>query len=171
MKTLALFRHAKSSWDDPQLADFDRPLNGRGRKAAFRMGREMRQRRLHFDLVIASSAMRVRETLVHAQEGYGSPFEVQYEPRMYGASSGVIFEIMQAADDSVGRMLLVGHNPGLQEFAGAITAGDDPLHSQVAGHFPTAALLIIELPARSWRDVEPGSGRISNYLKPRELES
>lgn len=168
MKLLALLRHAKSSWGDPNLADFDRPLNARGIKAATRIGAEMRRLDLSFDLVIASPATRVRETLSNLEDGYGATFNVRFEPRIYEASSHSLLGIIRDVDDA-DRLLLVGHNPGFQQLASAITSSGDPLHAKVANAYPTAALLVTELPARSWREIEPGTGRILSFLKPREL--
>src|SRR5437868_11057004 len=85
MKRLAILRHAKSSWDDPSLDDFDRPLNERGWKAARRMGRELEDRGMRFDLVLASMAARVRETIDGVQK-YDFAAPIRFEPQLYGAS-------------------------------------------------------------------------------------
>ena len=86
MKQLALLRHAKSSWDDQGLEDFNRPLNARGWKAARRIGRELKHRGMHFDVVLASTAARVRETIDGVQEKYDFGAPIQFEQRIYEAS-------------------------------------------------------------------------------------
>src|SRR5918998_2536609 len=114
MKTLTLLRHAKSTWDDPVARDFDRPLNPRGRRAAKTVGREMRAQGLTFDEVVASPALRVVETLADVAAGYGSSLEPRYEERVYLASTDVLLELIHQTSDSVDRLLIVGHNPGLE---------------------------------------------------------
>src|SRR6476661_3048412 len=101
MKSLAILRHAKSSWDEPGLADFNRPLNERGWKAARRAGRELKDRHIGFDLCIASTAARVRETLDGLIESYGNPdFETRFEPSIYEATSATLLEIVRGLPDS-----------------------------------------------------------------------
>ena len=171
MKRVTLLRHAKSSWDDPSLDDFNRPLNERGWKAARRMGRELKHRELHFDLVLASTAARVRETIDGVQEKYDFAAPIQFEPRMYGASEDELLSLIHALPDSVHAPLLVGHNPGLERLIVELTRDDENgLRRRVAGKFPTAGLAVVELPARAWSNVAPGSGTITDLILPRELD-
>lgn len=170
MKRLGLLRHAKSSWDEPGLPDFDRPLNRRGEKAARRMGEELRRRRIAFDRVLASPARRVAETLAWFQKGYGPLAEPRFDRAIYAAESPALLDAVRCADDAAGSLLLVGHNPGLAEFATLLAAEDDPAFGPVAAHFPTAAFVALDLPAERWEEVEPGSARIALFLKPRDLE-
>jgi phosphohistidine phosphatase len=171
MKTLALLRHAKSSWDDQKLADFDRPLNDRGRKAAALMGAELRRRGLTFDLAIASPAQRVTETLDIVQKGLGAPLNVRWEPAVYESTPATLLDLIKATDDRIESLLLVGHNPTMQALALMLARKDDPARERIAEGYPTAALLLIEFPAENWNSVQPGSGRIRAFLKPRELEA
>ena len=171
MKRLTVLRHAKSSWDDSQLADFDRPLNDRGRKAAKRVGRELKKRRIRIDHIIASPAVRVRETLRDLAEGYGDARDVQFERRIYEASAAVLFDLVRSIPNTIHAPLLVGHNPALHELVLALTADDDQgLRQRVMPKFPTAAAAAIELPAASWSEVAPGTGRIVELILPRELD-
>src|SRR5687768_12534799 len=117
MKTLTLLRHAKSTWDDPIARDFDRPLNKRGRRAARTIGREMRAQRLAFDQVIASPALRVIETLVDVVDGYGGPLDPDYDKRVYLASAQTLLDVVHEAEADAQRLLIVGHNPGLENLA------------------------------------------------------
>lgn len=169
MKSLALLRHAKSSWDEPALGDFDRPLTRRGIEAATRIGAEMRRRGLVFDRVLASPATRVVETLEHLQRGYGESLDPQFDGGIYGAPAARLLEIVQAVDDSVGRVLLVGHNPGLEELAVLLAESGEPLRDSIARGYPTAALAMLQLPVESWREVRAGTAQVADFVRPREL--
>lgn len=171
MKRLTILRHAKSDWGDPSLEDFNRPLNDRGWKAAKRMGRELEHRDVQFDLVIASPAARVRETIDGLREKLELNVEIRFEPRMYGASEETLLQIVRSLSEKVHAPLLVGHNPGLQRLAVELTHGDsEHLRQRVTDRFPTSALARIELPAYRWSDVEPGSGTIAELIVPKELD-
>jgi phosphohistidine phosphatase len=171
MTILTIMRHAKSDWGDAELADFDRPLNDRGRKAAKRVGRELKQRRFKFDQVIASPALRVRETLAGFAEGFGEELDVRWEPDLYGAGVGELIRLVRAIPAIVHAPLLVGHNPGLQQLVLELTGdGESELRQRVAGKFPTAAVALIALPAVRWDEVAAGSGRLSELILPRELD-
>ncbi len=121
MKRLITFRHAKSGWDQPSVRDFDRALNDKGRRAAMTMGRYMRQTGLRFDHVIASPAVRVAETLDAMFDGYGRRLSPGWDRRAYLASAPTLLEIVQEAPDEVESLLLVGHNPGLEELVLALS--------------------------------------------------
>jgi phosphohistidine phosphatase len=171
MKRLALLRHAKSSWDDPNVDDFNRPLNERGWKAARRMGREMKRRYLRFDLVLASTAARVRETIDGVQENYDFAAPILFEPRMYGATEHELLSLLRALPETVHSPLLIGHNPGLERLIAGLTHHDDHgLRRRIAGKYPTAALAVVELPAQHWTDVTPGSGEIVELILPQERD-
>jgi phosphohistidine phosphatase len=114
MKRLTILRHAKSSWDRPDADDFDRPLNDRGRKAAVRMGHELKHRELRFDVALASPAVRVRETLDGLAKGDGefAP-DIRFDQSLYLADAATLLDRVKALSDDVRAPLLVGHNPGL----------------------------------------------------------
>jgi phosphohistidine phosphatase len=170
MTILTVMRHAKSSWDAPGLADFDRPLNDRGRKAGQRMGRELKHRRIRFDQLLASPATRVRETLDALADGYGEPFEVRFDPEIYGADVRTLFRFVRQIPESVHAPLLIGHNPGLRQLILELARTDDKLRESVEEKFPTAAVALIELPAVRWDEVEPGTGTIRELILPRDLD-
>jgi phosphohistidine phosphatase len=169
MKTLTLLRHAKSAWDDPVTRDFDRPLNKRGRRAAQTIGREMRSLGLVFDQVIASPAVRVIETLHDVADGYGRPLDPAFDKRIYLASTDILLDVIRSADEAAERLLIVGHNPGLEKLALLLTKGEG-LRAEIAIKYPTATLAEIELPVDSWSDVAEGTGRISRFIRPRDLD-
>lgn len=171
MKHLAVLRHAKSSWDHPDLEDFSRPLNDRGRKAARKIGSALARRGFDFDYVLASTAARVRETLEGVEEKFDLCASVQFEPRIYLAEVEQLLKIVRELPESVQRPLLVGHNPGLERLLSLLAVDDeDPLYRRIARNFPTGAFALIALPQDRWKTIEPGSGRIIDLILPRELD-
>jgi phosphohistidine phosphatase len=170
MKRLTLMRHAKSGWDDPASRDFDRPLNPRGRRAARAVGAEMKAQGLAFDLVLASPARRVIETLEEVAGAFGA-LDPEYDRRLYLAPASTLMEIVRGAPDAVERLLLVGHNPGLEEVALRLSRpGTDGLRREVEIKYPTGTLAEIELPAKHWAQVGEGTGRIARFVRPRDLD-
>ncbi len=172
MKRLTVLRHAKSSWDQPNTDDFNRPLNDRGWKAAQRMGRELRQREMRFDLCLASPAARVRETLDGLARTYGEfPFPIRFERQIYLADSATLLELLREVSDDVEKLLLVGHNPGLERLVERLATDDDRgLRHRVALKLPTAALAVIDFAARRWAEVETARGKLVELIFPRELD-
>jgi phosphohistidine phosphatase len=155
MKSLTLFRHAKTERESESGRDFDRRLNERGRSNADRMGEEMRALKLGFDLILSSPASRAAET---AQLAGMTP---RYDERIYDASSAQLLEIVHKADTSIGRLLMVGHNPGFEQLASSLTGAPVDM--------PTGSLAEIEFPVDSWKEVEPGNGKLVRFLKPKDL--
>jgi phosphohistidine phosphatase len=171
MKRLFVLRHAKSSWDDPALEDFNRPLNDRGWKAAGRMGRELKQRELRFDLVMSSMAARARETLDGIRDKLELNVEVRFEPSMYLASEETLLSLVRALPQEIHCPLLIGHNPGLERLLVGLTHDDDDgLRHRIAHKYPTGAFAAVEFPAHRWADVTPGSGVIRELILPKELD-
>lgn len=171
MKTLILLRHAKSSWDDPIARDFDRPLNKRGRRAARTVGREMKARGLEWDRAIASPAVRVVETLADVSDGYGGRIEPDYDDRVYLATVETLLDLLHEIDDSTKRLLLVGHNPGLESLALFLTRADgEGLRGEIEIKYPTATIAEIALPVEHWRDVGGGAGTVARFIRPRDLD-
>jgi phosphohistidine phosphatase len=170
MKTLILLRHAKSGSDDPATRDFDRPLNPRGRRAARTVAEEMRRLGLAFDRAVASPARRVIETIEEVAETLG-PIAPDYDQRLYLASPETLLEVVRNTPEQVERLLLVGHNPGLECLALALAGGGaPPLREAMELKYPTATVAEIALPAEHWRDVSPGSGEVRRFIRPRDLD-
>jgi phosphohistidine phosphatase len=169
MKILSLLRHAKSGWDDPVTRDFDRPLNPRGRRAARAVGDRMKAEGLGFDLVLASPARRVVETLEEVEATFG-PLHARYEQRIYLASTETLLDIVHEAIDSAGRLLLVGHNPGFERLT-LLLSRAGALRSEVECKYPTATLAEIALPIEHWRDAGEGRGTLERLIRPRDLDS
>jgi phosphohistidine phosphatase len=167
MKTLFLLRHAKS--DYPAGArDFDRPLNARGRAAAHRMGEELRSLGLAADHILASPAARVKETLALIADGYGGRMPIDYREELYLAAPETLLALIAATDDGHDGLLIVGHNPGLQQLALRL-GGAGPVHDAILAKYPTGALAEIALPVDRWAEVEQ-PGPIIRFLRPRNLK-
>jgi phosphohistidine phosphatase len=167
MKSLTLLRHAESGWDDDAVRDFDRPLNPRGRWEARAVAAEMRAQGLTFDLVLASPARRATETIEEAA-GYEA-IAPEYDERLYLASAATLVDIVRHTPDGVDRLLLVGHNPGMEELTLRL-ARRDRLRGAGEIKYPTGTAAEIELPVDHWAEVEEGSGRIVRFIRPRDLD-
>lgn len=168
MKRLGLLRHAKSDWDDMALRDFDRGLNGRGRRGAALIGRHIAQHGVDWDLAVASPAERVRLTL----EASRLDLPVRWDMRVYEADAGTLLEVLQESDDSAASVLLVGHNPGLQELVFDLVApeAENALFDEVAEKYPTAAFAVLECDVAAWRDLRSGCARLVHLTRPRDLD-
>ena len=171
MKTLTLLRHAKSGWDDPVARDFDRPLNGKGKRAAAMVGRHMRSLGLDFDHVVASPAVRVIETLDEIVAGYGRTLEPVWDRRMYLASSASQLDIVHGLPVEAERVLLVGHNPGLEDLVLMLVPDAvDALRDAVEEKYPTASLAELAFETKDWVDIAAGGARLTRFIRPRDLD-
>jgi len=162
MRTLYLLRHAKSSWKDETLRDFDRPLKGRGRRAAEAMGQVLAEEKLKSPLVISSPAARARETTELVLESAGLKIKPRFEERIYEADMSTLLAIVKSIPDSSATAMMVGHNPGFENLLQYLT-GD-------GRHMATGALAKIEFDAKSWSEVSEETGRLELFVTPRELE-
>lgn len=158
MKTLYLLRHAESNWDDPGLRDFDRPLNARGREAATLVGRLIRQRRLPVDLIVSSPAERARQTAALVSESAGLPAEPVHDERIYEADASRLLEVVAQAAESADALMLVGHNPGMEELLALLTGQ--------GRHMATATLACVALDAEQW--VKARTGRLEWLVRLKE---
>jgi phosphohistidine phosphatase len=167
-KRLHLLRHAKSSWKEPELADHDRPLAARGRRAADAMGRHLAASGVAPGLVLCSTALRARETWERIEPSLaGTP--VRYEPEIYGASAATLRERVRGVPDDVASVLLVGHNPAIELFAADLACAS-PLLDDLEAKFPTGALATLALRAASWRDLGDECTELVAFVRPRDLE-
>jgi phosphohistidine phosphatase len=170
MRRVYLLRHAKSSWKDRSLADRDRPLAGRGRRAAKAVARHLEAEGIRPDLVLCSPARRTRETLARVEGAFGDRVEARLEETLYGASEAELLARLKALPQQVGSVMLIGHNPGLEELALALASEGAGL-ARLREKYPTAALATIDLPAERWSAVKRGSGELVGYVRPRDLDS
>jgi phosphohistidine phosphatase len=169
MRRVYLLRHAKSSWRDRSLADRDRPLAGRGRRAAKAVARHLEAEGIRPDLVLCSPARRTRETLERVERGFGDQVEARLEEALYGASEAELLARLEALPQQVGSVMLIGHNPGLEELALALASEGAGL-ARMREKYPTAALATIDLPADHWSAIRRGSGELVGYVRPKDLE-
>jgi phosphohistidine phosphatase len=162
MRTLYLLRHAKSSWKDDSLRDFDRPLKGRGREAAEQIGQVLGAEKLRTLLVISSPAVRARETTQLVLKSAGLTIDPRFDERIYEADVPALLEVVSSIPDSASTAMLVGHNPGFENLLAYLT-GDDR-------HMPTCALARIEFgEAGSWTEISEGAGRLDWFVTPKDL--
>lgn len=162
MKHLLILRHAKSSWDNPALDDHDRPLNKRGRGDAPRMGELLKEQDLLPDVILASTARRVRETVARVIDASEYQGPIHYDRQLYHADPADHIQALQTLPGDPGRVLIVGHNPGLQDWLEQLL--DTPCR------VPTAALAWVELDLASWADLDVGTaGRLQAIWRPKEL--
>jgi phosphohistidine phosphatase len=166
MPTLYLLRHAKSSWDEPRLADHERPLAKRGRRDAKRIAKHLRRSGVEPALVVCSTAARTRETLERVRPAIGDP-TIVFAEQLYAASSDQLLERLRLVPDEIASVLLIGHNPGLQKLALALASGGDGL-DRLAEKFPTAALATLEL-ATPWSRLGPAEATLTALVVPKQL--
>ena len=160
MKTLFVLRHAKSSWDDASLADFDRPLNDRGRKTAPFMGGVMAERDLLPDVIFSSPAVRARDTASLVKKAGKLDAEIRFDERIYEASPQTLKQVVAGIDDQFRSAMVVGHNPGMEGFVRLLTGKLEAM--------PTAALAIIDLDIARWEDVGTGRGTLRQVIRPKD---
>jgi len=167
VKRLHLLRHAKSSWDDPDLADRDRPLAPRGRKATKRLSAWLAASPVRPALVLCSPSLRTMQTCDRVIGALGSP-RVEIDESLYGAWETDLLARVNALPDDVADAMLIGHNPGLTELC-LLLARPGELVDRVAGNLPTGALATLELDVGSWSAARPGSAELTGLVLPREL--
>ena len=160
MKTLYLLRHAKSSWETSGLADFDRPLNDRGKATAPFVGQLMRSNEFIPELVLSSPAIRARETARLVKEAAGLAAEVEHKERIYEASPRTLLNIAASIDDRFASAMIVGHNPGMEGFVRLLTGKQEDM--------PTAALAVIDLDILGWEQLSAASGTLRRIVRPKD---
>jgi phosphohistidine phosphatase len=160
MKKLFVLRHAKSSWADPDLADFDRPLNGRGVQAAPFMGSVIEKEGLSPDLILSSPAERAKTTAELVKKGGQLSADIRFEDRIYEASPQTLLQIASSVDADLDSVMFVGHNPGIEGFIRLLTGVHEPM--------PTAALAVIDLRIESWNQIAAGCGKLIQVIRPKD---
>jgi phosphohistidine phosphatase len=164
-----LLRHAKSDWPTG-VADEKRPLAARGRAEAPLIGAFMARERLRPDLALISPAQRTRETWPLVAAAFAKPPPQRIEPRLYMAGADGLLDFVRAADADAATLLLLGHNPGLEELAHLLIGGGErEAKKRLAAKFPTAALAVIEFAADDWTELQPHEGTLSHFVTPRSL--
>lgn len=162
MKTLILLRHAKSSWDDPELQDADRPLNKRGKRDAAALGERLAARSLAPDIVAVSPARRARATIEPLRaRALAAGARIVEDERLYAASASAILSVVQGLDDASDRAMIVGHNPGLTDFANRFAACS-------IDNIPTCGIVAIDYDAASWAQAGAAPGRLVVFDAPKK---
>lgn len=170
-KRLILLRHAKSAWDNQELADFNRPLSNRGRKAAPVVGAYLAQRGYLPDLILCSSAQRSVETLDLASASWPSQPVVRKQKGLYLAMPREMLKRLQSAGSEPSCVMLIGHNPGIADLANWLChEGDATARGAMSQKFPTCAAAVIDFDVEDWRDVDADTGRLVAFITPRRIE-
>lgn len=162
MKILFVLRHAKSSWKDSTLQDFERPLNGRGRRAAELISEFIKKKEIKPDLILCSPAVRARETIEIVLKAARLKVELRYDQRIYEAGPVRLLEVISQIEDDKDAVMLVGHNPGLEELVQVVT--------DQTGRIGTANLAKIVFGTTKWRKIVEKKGRLDWLVRPKELE-
>jgi phosphohistidine phosphatase len=165
MKRLILTRHAKSSWDDPLTPDHDRPLNERGKAAAADLGQWLDSRGYVPDEVLCSDALRTRKTWSGIAPALPGTPVLELKPALYHAGPDVMLAVLRHATG--GCVMMIGHNPGIAEFAGRLVARA-PANPDFA-RYPTGATLVVDFLADDWAEVGFGQGAVVDFVIPREI--
>ncbi len=163
--TLILTRHAKSDWGNPDQDDFDRPLNGRGRKSAPAIGAWLAQQGYLPDVVIVSGARRTVETWERMASHLPETAIMESAPALYLAAPQIILGVLRS--QNVPTIMMIGHNPGFGALAHALVK-TPPNHPKFR-QYPTAATTVMEFSATDWADVNPNQGQLLDFVVPREL--
>lgn len=170
MKTLYLLRHAKSSWKTAGLADIDRPLNKRGQRAAKAIGEHMRERKIALDQVLCSPSQRTRETLERLERALPASLPVRVEKAVYLAEAPLLLRRVRRLSDSLASVMIVGHNPGLEELAAILADGtegaDTSTRERMAEKFPTGALATLSADIDHWHDLAAGGAHLRGFFVP-----
>jgi len=170
MLRLMLLRHAKSDWSSSGMPDTARPLTERGEAAARLMGGYMARHALIPERVLCSPARRTRETWAGIATQWPPDVEIVFDEGLYATTPQSILSIVRAQDNATRTLLMIGHNPGLQETAELLIAsGDVELRERLREKFPTAALAVIDFAVDKWSRVHDRSGRLDRYITPRSI--
>jgi phosphohistidine phosphatase len=167
--TLHLLRHAKSSWKDSSLADVDRPLNSRGRRAVDSLRQYFGRIELDVDLVLVSPAQRTRETWAGIAPAFLDDPRVRFEPAIYGAAADDLLSMLRGVDGAASSVLLIGHNPGVEELAGVLAGrGEDAALADLRHGYPTGGFATLTFDV-GWRELHHRAGRLVRFVRPRSL--
>ena len=171
MLSLYLLRHAKSSWQDASIQDFDRPLAPRGEAAAPRMGAYMAQHGISPQLILCSPATRARQTLTLVLPQLPSEATVEFEDALYLAAAGSLLARLRRIQANTSRVMVVGHDPGMHGLAVELSGkGDAASLRRLARKFPTAGLAVISFTMSQWSQIKPQAGRLELFMSPRLLD-
>lgn len=161
-RELLLLRHAKSSWENPLLADIDRPLNERGRRVAPAMGKHLAKLHLEPGMVVSSPALRAWQTALLLSSVFEKPVDIHLVDGLYDSSTEHWWQAIHQLPNEVERVMMIGHNPELHAFIGEIS-------DFVVPKFPTCALALFEINASSWKDATRADFQLKELMIPKKL--
>jgi phosphohistidine phosphatase len=172
MKTILLLRHAKSDWGNPGLSDFDRPLAKRGLKDAPRMGEVLALFDCVPDEILSSPALRAKQTIEMVAEACGYKKSIQWADSFYGGTSEDLLVALQRLPNSVERVMLVGHNPTMEETAATLLSAPlDEWRDEWSISIPTAGLVCLDADITDWADLAPGDAILRWLLIPKLVKA
>lgn len=162
MKQLLLVRHGKSDWGNPDLKDFDRPLNKRGKENAPEMAERLIKRGFHFDLMVSSLAKRAKSTAKFFAEAYQID-AIQYEESIYEANTNALLKVVNSLNDNADTVIMFGHNPGFTDLVNELS--DANIYN-----IPTAGMVLMSFPFYSWQMVSRGTGELVFFDYPKNSD-
>ena len=164
-----LLRHAKSSWDEPELLDHERPLAKRGRKALALLREHFHEVGVAPDLVLCSSAVRAVQTLEGVREGLPAGARVEIESDLYAAGAASLLDRLGRLPEEVGSVMLVGHNPGIEDLAAELSGGGDPdARTALEAKYPTGGVATLAFEG-AWRELDWKGATLEAFAVPRRL--
>ena len=170
MKTIFLLRHAKSSWDDVRLDDFDRPLSSRGIKSCKKMGKYLKKNKLIPDIVYCSSAIRAKQTWEVVNRIVEIKENILYEDSLYMSDFSNFINIIKKTKNNFKNLMIVSHNPGIENLALELSKDkNNEIYEKINIKFPTGALIIIKFDLNNWSKVDCKKGKLYEFIKPKEL--
>lgn len=170
LKNLLLLRHAKSSWANPDLIDFDRGLNDRGNRAAQAMAVHLLQEMPLPDMIICSSAQRTRETLAYLLKSYAHPIDVEVTRDLYMASDLTMMEKIKQVSPEVETLMVLAHNPGMEELAMMLcSTAQSALSQEMYMKYPTAACAHFIFEVACWSEIKRATGTLQAFVRPKDI--
>lgn len=167
-KTLLLMRHAKSSWDDAELADFERPLNKRGEHAARAVAPLIAAWRPHW--IGCSTAKRTRQTLLPIVDALPTPTEILLSPALYESNEAAYLRMLRALPSTIDRALVIGHNPVMEDLTHLLVGSAEPgALERISEKFPTGTLVVLECAIARWSDLASHCANLRDTIRPRDL--
>lgn len=167
---LLLLRHAKSDWGDTALADVDRPLNSRGKAASLKMARYLKDQSLLPNQILCSTAQRARETLARVLPSLQQEAQIHLLSDLYQQSEDDYLGLVRKHGGRAQNLMVIAHNPATEDTALTLTGtGDGAAMADLKEKYPTAALAVIDFDIVDWSELQPGTGHLERFIKPRDL--
>jgi phosphohistidine phosphatase len=172
LKTIYLLRHAKSSWQDQQAEDLDRPLSKRGREAANVMANYVAKHGIVPAQILCSPALRARETLERMEKKLDAAIPIRFEKGIYNAEAPTLLRRLRRLSDALPSVMIVGHNPGMERLALMLTGdGEATARNKLANKYPTGTLAILTAPIDHWHDLAPEGARLEAFVRPKDVSA